>query len=104
MKEEKVCRIGQIAMMLGFLINITDHSFRVSDSVMNEMEKCIKEKCELWRVQYKEVRREGHSGGREWIQNLGNETGRTPRQVGYDDWILDESGYCGLGGEPKLPQ
>jgi len=61
---------------------------------------CIGSDCMAWRCEYKKEQREGHNGGKEMLFSRGTETNRTPRRDGYDLWVLDESGYCGLAGKP----
>jgi hypothetical protein len=67
---------------------------------------CIAANCAMgWRVLYPKEMREDHSNGMEMIFKRGSETKRTPRREGPNGslgfWILDENGYCGLGGKPN---
>jgi len=101
--ERKICRIGQISQLLvGLTVATakTDMNLTITDKKgLEELQFCIEDKCGFWRELYPAIIREGHSGGKEILFKYGVETKRQPRQLSYDTWILDASGYCGLAGK-----
>ena len=107
-KEKLVCRIGQISQLLIGLTVVTaksDMNITIADQKgLEELQFCIEDKCAHWRQLHSRVEREDHSGGKEMIFKHGVETNRVPRREGPGGstgyWILDASGYCGLGGKP----
>jgi len=108
--EPKICKIGQIAKALGSMAIIMNMlsgsgvSLVGSTESLNSLEFCNEERCALWRQLHPATSREDHSGGKEMIFDEGRKTNRHPRREGPGGstgyWILDASGYCGLGGKP----
>ena len=70
------------------------------DEKKDRLSRCIASGCMMWRIAYKQEKREGHSGGKQMLFSRGVDTGRELIQEGHDLWMLPESGYCGLGGKP----
>lgn len=106
--KPKVCRVGQIAQFLAGIMAIKTLSSEISltnfkQNEMDELGICIKDECGHWCQLHPATSREDHSGGKEMIFDEGRKTNRHPRREGPGGstgyWILDASGYCGLGGK-----
>lgn len=104
MQGDKVCRIGEIAKMMGLLAVTTALStisiVRVSEKDLARLGVCIGSECGHWVETCSAMSREDHSGGKECIFDYGAKTNRVPYRTGpcgsLGKWNLDAQGYCGF--------